>query len=87
MHLPAKGSRYGEGLDFHENKRGTFGEGGQACSGEGSGSDEGQTARSAITMQRQVRQGPGHFAQRPWHMGYLSTGSSGPYVDANLRIE
>src|ERR1700722_15589294 len=30
MHLPAKGSRYGEGLDFHENKSGTFGGGGQA---------------------------------------------------------
>ena len=29
VHLPAKGARYGEGLDFHENKSGTFGRGGQ----------------------------------------------------------
>jgi hypothetical protein len=30
MHLPAKGSRYREGLDFYENKSGTLGGGGQA---------------------------------------------------------
>jgi hypothetical protein len=31
MHLPAKGPRHAQCLDFHENKSGTFGGGGQAC--------------------------------------------------------
>jgi hypothetical protein len=30
VHLPAKAARYGERLDFHENKSGMFGGGGHA---------------------------------------------------------